>query len=174
MSSLTRAAAALNWSGHIVTDHAVLGEHVAAVVQLKEDIHRWRSANGWPPEPDSSWFRSWFEPKFHDHVPVAAVDLIGVLVTGSDPHHALTECGSLLTLAPCAVLVADSADPWPMIELDYYGVGVVRVNECSAEVTIPPEDRSTEFRPSLFGRWMREVLYRRAIEVSSRPAGTPQ
>lgn len=102
---------------------------------------------------------------------MSAAELVGVLVTGSDPNHSLAECGSLLTLAPCAVVVADSPDPWPMMEFDYYGVGVVRVGEYSAEVAIPPEDRSGEFRPSLFGRWMREFLYGRALEVGARTAG---
>lgn len=175
MSSLYRAAAALNWCGHIVSDIEVLGQHVAAVVRLDEDIHRWRTDNGWPPKADSSWFRSWFEPELHDQVPVSAVDLIGVLVTESDPTRALEACGSLMTLAPCAVLVPESTDPWPLIELDYYGIGVIKVCPgVPAEVSIPPEDRSTEFSPSLFGRWLREVLYGRALEVSAGTANAPQ
>lgn len=177
MSTLQRAAAALGWTGHLVSDPGVLGPQVTAVVQLDQEIHRWRMANGWPPEADSAWFRSWFEPRFHDHVPVPAVHLVGILVTESDPHRALEACGSLLTLAPCAVVVAPSADPWPLIELDYYGIGVVNVRADStaitADVAIPPEDRSVEFGPSLFGRWLREVLYRQAIEVTTRSATAP-
>ncbi|MBY8854522.1 hypothetical protein K7G98_42265, partial [Saccharothrix sp. MB29] len=81
--------------------------------------------------------------------------------------HALQSCGTLMTLAPCSVVLpppqGDRA--WPLMELDYYGIGVVSVDEAgTAELLVPPEDRSTEFGPSLFGRWLLEVLYDRVLK----------
>ncbi|GGP61245.1 hypothetical protein GCM10010185_37240 [Saccharothrix coeruleofusca] len=36
---------------------------------------------------------------------------------------------------------------------------------------MPPEDRSTEFGPSLFGRWLLEVLYERVLKGVPHQAG---
>ncbi|WP_229795873.1 hypothetical protein, partial [Saccharothrix coeruleofusca] len=125
---LHHAATALGWQGIVVPDVAVLGHQVSAVVRVRTDVHEWRSANGWPPHADPSWFRSWFEPNAHDRLPVAAVDLVGVLVGESTVDRALQSCGTLMTLAPCSVVLpAPQGSSWPLIELDYYGIGVVSV-----------------------------------------------
>ncbi|APU13036.1 MULTISPECIES: hypothetical protein [Actinoalloteichus] len=173
MPSLQQAAQALGWHGHVVADVTVLGQQVSAVVGLRADVHRWRVENGWPPEPNPSWFRSWFEPTYYDQIPVPAVDLIGVLVTESKAGRALRSCGTLMTLAPCAVVLpaAQTSDPWPLAELDYYGIGVVAVGiDHEPAVSIRPEDRSSEFGGSLFGRWLLELLYHRVVtEVLTSP-----
>ena len=164
---LHQAASALGWRGTVVPDVAVLGHQVSAVVRVREDVHEWRSANGWPPQADPSWFRSWFEPTVHDQLPVSAVELVGGLVGESTVDRALQSCGTLMTLAPCAVVLPgpQGRESWPLIELDYYGIGVVAVTESgSADLLVPPEDRSTEFGPSLFGRWLLEVLYDRVLK----------
>ncbi|GGM42152.1 hypothetical protein GCM10012275_11420 [Longimycelium tulufanense] len=167
MLSLQHAAFALGWRGVVIADVAVLGSRVSAVVRVHRDVHRWRVRNGWPPETDPSWFRSWFEPELHDRLPVSAVELVGVLVEEATLHNALRACGTLMTLAPCAVVLSTPQhDPWPLIELDYYGIGVVTtLADGSSEVSIPPEDRSGEFGPSLFGRWLLEVLYDRVLKA---------
>jgi hypothetical protein len=164
---LQPAATALGWRGTVVPDVTVLGQQVSAVVRLRADVHAWRVANGWPPGADPSWFRSWFEPAAHDRLPVAAVELVGVLVGESTVDTALQSCGTLMTLAPCVVVLPASqgGQSWSMIELDYYGIGVVAVDEAGgAELLVTPEDRSTEFGPSLFGRWLLEVLYERVLK----------
>ena len=168
---LQRAAAALDWQGIVVPDVAVLGQQVSAVVRLRSDVHEWRAANGWPPRADPSWFRSWFEPAAHDRLPVAAVELVGVLVGESTVDRALQSCGTLMTLAPCAVVLPRTEDSqsWSFIELDYYGIGVVTVDDAHAELMVPPEDRSREFGPSLFGRWLLEVLYDRVLKECEAP-----
>jgi hypothetical protein len=164
---LHHAASALGWRGIVVPDVAVLGHQVSAVVRVRADVHEWRTANGWPPQADPSWFRSWFEPTVHDKLPVSAVELVGVLVGESTVDRALQSCGTLMTLAPCAVVLPgpQGRESWPLIELDYYGIGVVAVEESgAADLLVPPEDRSTEFGPSLFGRWLLEVLYDRVLK----------
>ena len=164
---LRQAASALGWRGIVVPDVAVLGHQVSAVVRVRDDVHGWRTANGWPPQADPSWFRSWFEPTVHDQLPVSAVELIGVLVGESTVDRALQSCGTLMTLAPCAVVLPgpQGRESWPLMELDYYGIGVVAVQEpATADLLVPPEDRSTEFGPSLFGRWLLEVLYDRVLK----------
>ncbi|GAA1333869.1 hypothetical protein [Saccharothrix algeriensis] len=164
---LHRAASALGWRGVVVPDVAVLGHQVSAVVRVRADVHEWRTTNGWPPQADPSWFRSWFEPAEHDRLPVPAVELVGVLVGESAVDRALQSCGTLMTLAPCSVVLpAPQGDQsWPLIELDYYGIGVVAADDAgTAELLVPPEDRSTEFGPSLFGRWLLEVLYDRVLK----------
>jgi hypothetical protein len=168
---LQRAAAALGWHGIVVPDVAVLGQQVSAVVRMRSDVHEWRAANGWPPRADPSWFRSWFEPAAHDRLPVAAVELVGVLVGESTVDRALQSCGTLMTLAPCAVVLPrnEDAQSWSFIELDYYGIGVVTVDDTGAEQMVPPEDRSSEFGPSLFGRWLLEVLYERVLKEAHAP-----
>ncbi|KAA2263809.1 hypothetical protein F0L68_09040 [Solihabitans fulvus] len=170
-SLLQPATSALGWHGIVVPDVAVLGHQVSAVVRLRGEVHDWRAGNGWPPQSDPSWFRSWFEQTHHDHLPVAAVDLVGVLVGESTADRALQACGTLMTLAPCAVVLPGPQDAgtWPLIELDYYGIGVVAVDTATgdADLLVTPEDRSTEFGPSLFGRWLLEVLYERALQVST-------
>ncbi|MBB5956118.1 hypothetical protein FHS29_002704 [Saccharothrix tamanrassetensis] len=163
---LHHAASALGWRGIVVPDVAVLGHQVSAVVRVRADVHEWRTANGWPPQADPSWFRSWFEPAAHDQLPMPAVELVGVLVGESTVDRALQSCGTLMTLAPCSVVLPapQGGQSWPLIELDYYGIGVVAVDEAgTAELLVPPEDRSTEFGPSLFGRWLLEVLYDRVL-----------
>jgi len=173
---LHEAASALGWHGIVVPDVAVLGHQVSAVVRVRDDVHEWRTANGWPPQADPSWFRSWFEPTVHDQLPVSAVELVGVLVGESTVDRALQSCGTLMTLAPCAVVLPgpQGRESWPLIELDYYGIGVVAAEEShsgesgeffrTVELMVPPEDRSTEFGPSLFGRWLLEVLYDRVLK----------
>ncbi|HEX4702602.1 MAG TPA: hypothetical protein VH352_10785, partial [Pseudonocardiaceae bacterium] len=86
--------------------------------------------------------------------------------------RALTACGTLISLAPCAVVlpIAMVDDSLPLSELDYYGVGVVSgTDEGSAKVVVPPEDRSGEFGPSLYGRWLQEVLYDRVVKGQHVP-----
>jgi hypothetical protein len=164
---LHHAASALGWRGIVVPDVAVLGHQVSAVVRVRADVHEWRTNNGWPPHSDPSWFRAWFEPSVHDRLPVSAVELVGVLVGESTVDRALQSCGTLMTLAPCAVVLPgpQGNESWPLIELDYYGIGVVAVEGSGhTELLVPPEDRSTEFGPSLFGRWLLEVLYDRVLK----------
>ena len=60
-------------------------------------------------------------------------------------------------------------DVWPLNELDYYGVGVVGGTNEAAKVVVPPEDRSGEFGPSLYGRWLQEVLYDRVVKGEHAP-----
>ncbi|MBP2476569.1 hypothetical protein JOF53_005441 [Crossiella equi] len=174
MPPLQHAASALGWHGVVIPDVAVLGQQVSAVVRVLDHVHEWRTANGWPPEPDPSWFRSWFEPDFHDQIPVPAVELSGVLVIESSVESALNSCGTLMTLAPCAVVLPapQPADAWPLIELDYYGIGVVTADSDGADVLISPEDRSREFGPSLFGRWLQEVLYEQALKLATQTVRT--
>ena len=162
------AASALGWRGVVVPDVGVLGYRVSAVVRVHDDVDRWRRSNGWPPQPDPSWFRTWFNPGPLDRTPLPAVDLVGILVAESAPDRALTACGTLISLAPVAVVLPGPAvdDPWSLSlsELDYYGVGVVAgSDDAGAKVVVPPEDRSGEFGPSLYGRWLQEVLYDRVV-----------
>ncbi|MGW3467232.1 hypothetical protein ACWDKQ_01870 [Saccharopolyspora sp. NPDC000995] len=168
MQQLQHAARALGWDGQLIPDVEVLGARFAAVARIRRDVHEWRSHHGWGPELNPTWFRSWSEPCMHDHVPVAAVDLLGLLVPVSRARHALHACGTLLTLAPCAVVLPpDTAyKPLRMLELDYYGVGVVNAGfEGPAELVVAPEDRTAEFGSSMFGRWLLEVLYSRILEL---------
>lgn len=153
----------MGWHGLVVPDVGMLGHRVSAVVRVRADVDRWRRANGWPPHPDPSWFRTWFSPGPPDRSPLPAVDLVGILVDDTEAEHALNACGTLISMAPCAAVLADSGDLWPLNELDYYGVGVVIADEESARVVVPPEDRANEFGPSLYGRWLREVLYDRVL-----------
>jgi hypothetical protein len=144
----------------------MLGHRVSAVVRVDRAVDLWRRSNGYPPHPDPSWFRTWFDPAPYDSTPLPAVALVGILVTESDPERALTACGTLISLAPCAVVLPKTLleDALPLSELDYYGVGVVGADEqLGAKVVISPEDRSGEFGPSLYGRWLREVLYDRVV-----------
>lgn len=66
----------------------------------------------------------------------------------------------------------DESQAWSYIELDYYGIGVVVGDDTTADLMVPPEDRSPEFGPSLFGRWLLEVLYERVLKASHAPAGS--
>jgi hypothetical protein len=165
--STQHAALALGWRGVVIPDVGVLGHRVSAVVRVHEEIDRWRRANGCPPHPDPSWFRTyWFDPGPSDRTPLPAVSLVGILVSESDPDRALHACGTLISLAPCAVLLPDTVleNALPVSELDYYGVGVVGGDDLSgARVVVAPEDRSGEFGPSLYGRWLQEVLYDRVV-----------
>ena len=175
MQQLEHAARALGWDGHLVKGIEVLGCRFAAVVRIRHDVHSWRSEHGWKPEPNPTWFRSWSDPDLHDRLPVAAVDLLGVLVPVSKARHALDACGTLMTLAPCAVLLPASqlAKPLRLMELDYYGIGVVTIDgENPAELQFGPEDRSAEFGSSLFSRWLQEVLYARVLKHHPRLANT--
>jgi len=166
------AASALGWRGVVIPDVGVLGYRVSAVVRVHDEVDRWRRSNGWPPQPDPSWFRTWFTPGPLDRTPLPAVELLGILVTESEPDRALTACGTLISLAPCAVVLPSAMvdDSLPLSELDYYGVGVVSgTDEASAKVVVPPEDRSGEFGPSLYGRWLQEVLYDRVVRGEFAP-----
>lgn len=167
------AASALGWRGVVVPDVGVLGYRVSAVVRVNEDVDRWRRSNGWPPQPDPSWFRTWFDPGPLDRSPLPAVELLGILVTESEPDRALTACGTLISLAPVAVVLPETqGGKWRLglSELDYYGVGVVSGNdETGATVVVHPEDRSGEFGPSLYGRWLLEVLYDRVVKGQHVP-----
>jgi hypothetical protein len=172
------AASALGWRGVVVPDVGVLGYRVSAVVRVHDEVDRWRRSNGWPPQPDPSWFRTWFDPGPVDRSPLPAVELLGILVTESEPDRALTACGTLISLAPCAVVLPEpvAGGRWPLSlsELDYYGVGVVSGNdEAGATVVVPPEDRSGEFGPSLYGRWLLEVLYDRVVKGQHVPQLSP-
>lgn len=100
------------------------------------------------------------------------MELLGILVTESEPERALTACGTLISLAPCAVVLPEpEGGKWPLSlsELDYYGVGVVTGNDTTATVVVQPEDRSGEFGPSLYGRWLLEVLYDRVVKGQHSP-----
>jgi hypothetical protein len=152
-----------------VPDVSALGQRASAVVRVRQDVHAWRKRNGWPPNPSPSWFRTWLEPDLYDQLPLAAVELVGVLVTESTVRRALRSSGTLMTLAPCAVVLPATPrdDPWPLIELDYYGVGVVAVDsDQTTRVEVPPENRTAQFGPSLFGRWLLEVLYDRVVRAA--------
>lgn len=167
MQQLEHAARALGWDGYVIPDVEVLGARFAAVAQLRPEVHTWRSDHGWAPEPNPSWFRSWSDPSLHDHLPVAAVDLLGVLVPVAKARKALQACGSLMTLAPCTVVLPGDHPyrAWPIIELDYYGIGVVTADaDAGAELILAPEDRTSEFGSSLFGRWLLEVLYSKVLD----------
>jgi hypothetical protein len=165
---LSHAASALRWHGVVVPDVAALGPRASAVVRVRQDVHAWRKRNGWPPNPSRTWFETWLEPALYDQLPLPAVELVGVLVSESSVDRALQSCGTLMTLAPCAVVLPNAArdDPWPLIELDYYGIGVVTVDaDLAARLEVPPENRVAEFGPSLFGRWLLEVLYDRVVRA---------
>ncbi len=164
MQELEHAARALGWDGHLVANLEVFGARFAAVARIRPDVHRWRHAHGWGPELDPSSFRSSSES---DRIPVAAVDLIGILVSTARVEDALSACGTLLTLAPCAVVVPWTHPyvAWQMMELDYYGVGVLHATgNGPAQLALEPQDRTVEFGTSLFGRWMLEVLYSKLLE----------
>ena len=172
MQQLEHAALALGWEGHLVPDVEVLGARFTAVARIRPDIHRWRTENGWEPELNPTWFRSWSEPSVHDHLPLPAVDLLGILVPVAKARHAVRACGTLMTLAPCTVVLPldHPYKPWRMIELDYYGIGAVNAGPDAAELVLRPEDRTSEFGSSLFGRWLLEVLYSRVLERVSETA----
>ncbi len=174
MQQLEHAARVLDWRGSLITDVDVLGARFAAVARLRPDVHRWRAAHGWEPRTDPSRLHTWSEPAAHDHLPVAAVDLVGVLVPVAKARKALRACGTLMTLAPCAAVLPGEHpyQPWPLTELDYYGVGVVRCGpDAPADLLLPPEDRRGEFGSSLYGRWLLEVLYRRFLDRRTESAG---
>lgn len=150
----------------MIPDVDVLGARFAAVARVRADVHRWRQAHGWYPELDPTWFRCWSEPSRHDHVPVAAVELRGILVRVPGSSGAVSACATLLTLAPCTVVApADQPhQPWPLAELDYYGIGAVAASASGpADLVLSPQDRSAEFGPSLFSRWLLEVLYSKVL-----------
>ena len=85
---------------------------------------------------------------------LSVYDIFGLLAAG----------GAVVLPAP----VLD--DSLPLSELDYYGVGVVSgTDETNAKVVVPPEDRSGEFGPSLYGRWLQEVLYDRVVKGEHAP-----
>lgn len=166
MRELEHAACALGWNGRLIPDVEVLGSRFAAVTRIRPDVHRWRRDHGWRPEPNPAWFQAWSEPSTHNHIPVAAVDLLGILVPVGSADHALSACGTLMTLAPCAVVLPEnSALQWTLIELDYYGIGAVAATtDAPAELLLMPEDRTAEFGTSLFSRWLLEVLYSKTLE----------
>lgn len=175
MRQLERAATALGWDGLLLRDVEVLGARFAAVARLRPEVHQWRTEHGWPPESDPDWFRAWSEPDDHDHLPVPAVELQGILVPVTKMRHGLRACGTLMTLAPCAVTVPgdQSHKTWRLIELDYYGIGVVAAHpDTPAHVLLRPEDRTSEFGSSLFTRWLLEVLYERIVHPEHESAGT--
>lgn len=177
MLPFQRAIAALGWRGLVIPDIAILGHQVTCVVRLLHPVHAWRKANGWPPEADPTWFRSWSDPDLFDRLPVSAIEIVGFAVPETEAAQALNYCGTLLTLAPAAVVMSSNpptgtpTDPWSLFELDYYGVGVVRVNSATATVLVQPENRSAEFGKTLFGRWLQEVLYEKALAQLATPAG---
>jgi hypothetical protein len=182
MLPFQRAIAALGWRGLVIPDIAILGHQVTTVVRLLHSVHTWRKANGWPPEADPTWFRSWSEPDLFDRLPVAAIEIVGFAVPETEINHALNYCGTLLTLAPAVVVVGGTAssrtgdspaDPWSLFELDYYGVGVVQEQNDGATVLVPPENRCAEFGTTLFGRWLKEVLYEKALAQLATPAVVP-
>ncbi|GAB3670974.1 hypothetical protein GCM10027597_03190 [Saccharopolyspora tripterygii] len=145
----------------------MLGTRFTAVASIRQDVHQWRVHNGWGPELNPAWFKAWSEPEHHDQLPVAAVDLIGILVPVSKPSRALRACGMLLTLAPCAVVLPGDHryDALSMLELDYYGAGAVTTGPGdAAQLVIAPENRAAEFGSSMFGRWLLEVLYSKLLE----------
>lgn len=168
---LEHAARALEWHGHLVPDNEVLGTRFTAVVRLKADVHRWRIDHGWPPQADPATFHAWSDPDTHDHLPVSAIDLIGILVTVPHVRQAVRACGTLLTLAPCAVVLPGDHPyrPWRLTELDYYGIGVVTSTpEGPADPVLAAEDRRGEFGTSAFARWLHEVLYSRMLRDHRR------
>jgi hypothetical protein len=175
MPLLQSAASALGWDGVVVSDVPALGWRVSVVARIRADVHRWRTRNGWPPEPDPAWLRSWFVPGVNDRMPLPAVDLIGTLVMSPPTDRALHACGTLITLAPCALVVPDATDcdPWRLTELNYYGLGIVSLGtDGSPVVVVRPENRSTEFGTSLFGRRLLEVLYERVLDTAAS-SGVP-
>ncbi len=166
MQHLEHAAHALGWNGHLIPDVEILGARFAAVAAVRPDVHAWRLEHEWAPEPDPAWFRTWSDTSTHAHLPVAAVDLLGILVPVPNLSRALTACGTLMTLAPCSVVVpADTTrQTMSLIELDYYGIGVVAGDPgAPADLVLTPEDRTAEFGSSLFGRWLLEVLYSKVL-----------
>nr|WP_220479427.1 hypothetical protein [Halosaccharopolyspora lacisalsi] len=174
VQQLEHAARALGWHGFLIPDVEVLGARFTAVARIRPEVHRWRSRNGWEPVLDPSGFRSWSEPRTHDHLPLPGVDLIGTLVPVTKSRRALRSCGSLMTLAPCTVVLPGDHPyrPWPLVELDYYGIGVVQSGTSGpAKLILSPEDRSPEFGSSPFTRWLLEVLYSRALERAADSAG---
>lgn len=143
------------------------GTRFAAVARVRPDVHQWRRTHGWEPELNPAWFRCWSESDTYDQLPVAAVDLLGILVQVNRVGKALNACGTLLTLAPCAVVLPweHPYAAWPMMELDYYGVGVLHASgDGPAALLLDPQDRAAEFGSSLFGRWLLEVLYSKLLE----------
>lgn len=173
VQELEHAARALGWQGRLIPDVEVLGSRFAAVTRIRPDVHRWRRDHGWRPEPNPAWLRSWFEPSTHNHLPVPAVDLLGILVPVSKADRALAACGTLMTLAPCVVVLPGDQphQQWPLIELDYYGIGVVTATAgAPAELLLAPEDRTAEFGSSLFSRWLLEVLYFKTLEQETEIA----
>lgn len=174
VQQLEQAAGALNWEGHIIPDVEVLGARFAAVTRVLPEVHRWRTAHGCAPQLDPAWFRSWSEPDSRSRPPTPAVDLLGVLVPVRKLRHALRACGTLMTLAPCTVVLPEDHRyrTWPMIELDYYGIGVVTAGRQAAKVLLRPEDRTAEFGSSPFGRWLLEVLYARMLRRAPDEAPT--
>lgn len=167
MQRFEHAARAVGWNGDLVPDVDVLGARFTAVARLRPEVHRWRTDHGWAPELDPHRFRPSADAHPHDQVPVAAVDLVGILVPVSRARHALRACGTLMTLAPCTVVLPPNYPyrAWSMLELDYYGIGVVSGGQDDpAELVVRPEDRSAEFGSSTFGRWLLEVLYSRLLE----------
>lgn len=174
MQQLQAAASALDWQGHLVPDVEVLGSRFAAVTRVRHDVHAWRCENGWGPEADPTWFRAWSQPSMYDHLPLPAVELVGILVPVRKAKYGVRACGTLMTLAPCSVVLPPGHPyrPWPLTELDYYGVGVVADHGAEPpEVVLAPEDRSAEFGASLFGRWLQEVLYSLVLERDPEIAG---
>lgn len=170
MQHLQHAAQALGWHGRLVPDVEVLGTRFAAATRIRPEVHRWRSEHGWAPELNPSWFQS--EPSEHDHVPVPAVELEGLLVPVSRARYGLAACGTLMTLAPCAVVLPAGHPyrPWPVLELDYYGIGVVTADAGEpTELVLAPEDRTAEFGSSPFARWLLEVLYAKLLEQQHNP-----
>ncbi len=169
MQQLEHAARALGWHGPVIPDVDVLGTRFSAMTRFRCDVHEWRLETGWPPVLDPTGFRSWSEPSVHDHLPMPAVELVGILAPVAKARYALRACGTMLTLTPCtAVLPADHPyKPLRMMELNYYGVGVVRAGSDGAELVLRPEDRSAEFGSSLFGRWLLEVLYSRMLDCET-------
>lgn len=173
VQQLEHAARALGWRGTLITDVDVLGARFSAVTRLHPEVHRWRATHGWHPRTDPAGLHSWSEPAEHDHLPVSAVDLVGVLITVGKARKGVRACGSLMTLAPCAIVLPAEHpyQPWPLTELDYYGVGVVRTGPHGpADLLLSPEDRRCEFGASLFSRWLLEVLYGRMLD-HAEPAG---
>ncbi|MFR9732151.1 hypothetical protein ACL03H_23240 [Saccharopolyspora sp. MS10] len=176
MQQLQHAADALGWTGFLVPHVEVLGARFAAVTRVRRDVHLWRREHGWAPEDDPTWFRSWSQPSMHDHLPLAAVEVVGILVPVRKAKYGLRACGTLMTLAPCSVVLPRGHPyrPWPMTELDYYGIGVVADHgEAPSDVLLSPEDRSPEFSSSLFGRWLQEVLYSLVLQRDPELADNP-
>lgn len=170
VQQLEHAAKAVDWRGCLVSDINVLGSRFAAVACLRQDVHQWRVEHGWAPQPDPAWFHSWADGSTHRQLPVAAVELRGLLVPVSKAKRAVRSCGTLMTVAPCTVVLPGDHPyrPWPLTELDYYGIGVVTCGpDGPADVLLSPEDRTAEFGETLFSRWLLELLYYRVLQESS-------